>query len=348
MTHKQKLFKKIGLPGDMNTKNRLSKGIMISLTTLFLGSASYAGLMQNTDATTAKNSQERNIEVVMEQEHQENLEYIPASFEIKERDEREVHGDNRANNFLYRLPNKDKLEGLIRHSVNRGESLYGIASNYLDTESASEIYPFINQIVETNNLNSDIIRYGDTLLIPLDSEKRSDNISYSSLTLDEKVEFFRDRTIADAEPYIRDIIETSENNEVDARLMMAIASVESGFNPRASSVGARGIWQQMPQYHVVSDDELGNLVGAIEFIDGMYERFSEYHQDETSALISTIAGYNAGPNLVMRHLTSGAWDGRTPEEFPRNGNPEIGYSTQTRNYITRVIERLDEYSVDLF
>ena len=171
---------------------------------------------------------------------------------------------------------------------------------------------------------------------------------YSSLSFDEKIDFFMDRTVSNAEPYIEDIVRTSEEMGIDARLPMAIASIESQFISRArSSVGARGIWQLMPQYHNVSDDEIENLGIVINLVTNMYNRFLNFHEDEKKAIISTIAGYNVGPNRVMEHLVNGVWDGYTVTEIPRNGNPRIGYSNETRNYVRKVLDKLREYGTDI-
>ena len=249
--------------------------------------------------------------------------------------------------YLRRFPDSQAIN-MVRHTVNNGESLYAIASRYLDSNQPREIYPFIDSILEQNQKNNDIIHFGETLILPIDSNKPSDLQEYSSLNFEQKVEFFRDRTISNAEPYIEDIIRTSEYRGIDARLPMAIASVESQFVSRSnSSVGARGIWQLMPQYYDVSYDEIENLGIVTDILTNMYHRFLEFHGDSQKAIISTIAGYNVGPNRVMQHLRDGIWDGHTIDEVPRNGNPRIGYSYETRNYVRKVIERLVDYGVDI-
>ena len=251
------------------------------------------------------------------------------------------------NSYISRLPDSNP-QGLIHHSVQNGDSLYSIASNYLETNSPREIYPFIDEILSTNSLRSDVIRTGDILTIPIQSNKPSDILEYNSLNLNQKIDFFRDRTIANAEPYIRDAVITAEEYGIDARIVMAIGGVESNFNPNArSSMGAVGIWQQMPGFHNVSDDDIENLKTKIDYVKDMYDRFLSVLGDEDSALISSIAGYNAGRTRVMEHIRSGRWDGRTIESIPRNGNNNIGFSTETRNYVRRVVNKLQEYGVNL-
>ena len=250
-------------------------------------------------------------------------------------------------NYLEQLPSTQP-NGYIHHSVNQGETLSQIVSQHMQNNTRQEVYQTINNVMEKNSLSSPNIRFGETLILPITSNKISDNLEYSNLTFNQRIQFFLDRTIANAEPYIEDIIRISEENEIDARIPMAIASIESNFVPTArSGYGAVGLFQQLPRYHNVSQDDNENLVTKINFFRNMYNRFLEFHQDEQKALISSIAGYNVGPNRVMEYLEQGTWDGITINEFPRNGNNQIGFSFETRNYLGRVIEKLREYNVKL-
>ena len=106
---------------------------------------------------------------------------------------------------------------------------------------------------------------------------------------------------------------------VDDRLVRAIVSVESCFDPEAvSRVGARGLMQLMPR----TAERLGvrdsfdiqqNLRGGIEYFARMKSRF----EGNTSL---ALAAYNAGPGAVDRH------DGIPP--YP-----------ETRRYVRRVLNR---------
>lgn len=95
---------------------------------------------------------------------------------------------------------------------------------------------------------------------------------------------------------------------VDARLVMAMIMVESGFNPNATSHrGAMGLGQLMPgtaRGLGVSNayDSVENLYGMVKLIRGHIDK---YHRqtggDEYETLVLMLAAYNAGPGAVRRH-----------------------------------------------
>lgn len=107
--------------------------------------------------------------------------------------------------------------------------------------------------------------------------------------------------------------------EIDQRLVRAIISVESCFDPKAvSRVGAEGLMQLMPgtahQLEVPDSFDIdANLRGGVEYFARMKDRF-----DGKTAL--ALAAYNAGPAAVERH------DGIPP--YP-----------ETRRYVRRVLDR---------
>jgi soluble lytic murein transglycosylase-like protein len=115
-----------------------------------------------------------------------------------------------------------------------------------------------------------------------------------------------------------DLIATTAAEEgVDANLVRAIITVESGFDQYAvSRKGARGLMQLMPgtaARYAVRDpfDPEANLRGGIRylrFLQGMFP----------GRLPWALAAYNAGENAVLRH----------------NGIPPF---PETREYVTRVL-----------
>lgn len=94
---------------------------------------------------------------------------------------------------------------------------------------------------------------------------------------------------------------------VDARLVMAMVLVESGFNPNATSrAGAMGLGQLMPgtaRGMGVSNayDSIDNLYGTVRLIRGHLEKYSGKTGDQYQALVLALAAYNAGSGAVRRY-----------------------------------------------
>ncbi len=244
--------------------------------------------------------------------------------------------------YLEELPTRNP-DGNITHSVRSGESLSSIAREYFD--GSTNPFQLAATIAEANGLSSMNIAYGQILDIPKRSDSTSDIRPYTELSFDERLAFFSDRTIASANPYLSDILQISDEMDIDARIVMAIGSEESHFNQDARSItGAVGLWQQQPEYHEVTDDPMLNLRTKINFVKDLYKMFLDYHEGhEEAALISAIAGYNDGPYDVLDDLKEGLWDGITVESIPANR----GVSWETRSYTRRVVKKLRDYDVDI-
>lgn len=94
---------------------------------------------------------------------------------------------------------------------------------------------------------------------------------------------------------------------VDARLIMAMVMVESGFNPSATSrTGAMGLGQLMPgtAYGMgVSNayDSIDNLYGTVRLIRGHLERYEHQTGADYQSLVLALAAYNAGAGAVAKH-----------------------------------------------
>lgn len=112
---------------------------------------------------------------------------------------------------------------------------------------------------------------------------------------------------------------------VDARLIMAMVMVESGFNPNATSrAGAMGLGQLMPgtaRGLGVSDayDTVDNLFGTVKLVRGHLEKYHAKTGDPYDSLILTLAAYNAGSGAVRKH----------------GGVPPY---RETQNYVRKVVE----------
>ncbi len=95
---------------------------------------------------------------------------------------------------------------------------------------------------------------------------------------------------------------------VDARLIVAILIIESGFNPNATSrSGAMGLGQLMPATAAGLGinkpyDSVENLYGTVRTMRGHLERYNKQTGgDSFQALILSLAAYNAGSGAVRRH-----------------------------------------------
>ncbi len=122
------------------------------------------------------------------------------------------------------------------------------------------------------------------------------------------------------------IAQIAREYELDAALLHAIITVESGYNPQAKSpAGAIGLMQLMPEtaarYAVKNIwDPMENLHGGaryLRFLLGMFK----------NNLDLALAAYNAGENAVMRA-----------------GNKIPNYA-ETQAYVPSVLTQYDRYRV---
>lgn len=94
--------------------------------------------------------------------------------------------------------------------------------------------------------------------------------------------------------------EAARTYQVDAALLHAVISAESGYNPAAvSHKGAAGLMQLMPEtarrYGVTNSfDPAQNVRGGAKYLSYLLQLF-----DNNSEL--AVAAYNAGENAVIRH-----------------------------------------------
>jgi soluble lytic murein transglycosylase-like protein len=125
--------------------------------------------------------------------------------------------------------------------------------------------------------------------------------------------------------YIQDYIEEAAAKErLEPALLRALIRVESNFNHKAvSPVGAKGLMQIMP----LTAAELGNKKALdahnprANILAGTHYLRTLINQFEGNVKLA-IAAYNAGPNAVTKY----------------RGIPPY---TETRNYVSRVMEEWD-------
>lgn len=99
-------------------------------------------------------------------------------------------------------------------------------------------------------------------------------------------------------------IERADREALDARLLVALIAVESGWNPAARSpAGARGLGQLMPQtaagLGVDADDPFANIAGAAHHLRLLLDRFQT--ADPPARYVLALAAYNAGAGAVLRY-----------------------------------------------
>jgi soluble lytic murein transglycosylase-like protein len=92
----------------------------------------------------------------------------------------------------------------------------------------------------------------------------------------------------------------AEANGVDGRLLHAVITAESNYNPRAvSPKGAGGLMQLMPQTarrYGVSNvfDPVQNIQGGARYLADLLRLFN-------NDLVLAVAAYNAGEGAVIQH-----------------------------------------------
>ncbi|MCL4135147.1 UNVERIFIED_CONTAM: hypothetical protein GTU68_030192 [Idotea baltica] len=103
-----------------------------------------------------------------------------------------------------------------------------------------------------------------------------------------------------AQTFEQTILTASIKYDIDAKLIKAIAQVESCFDQNAvSRVGAQGVMQLMPatakELGVVdSFNAVQNIDGGAAYMAKMLKRFDQNHK-------LALAAYNAGPGAVEKH-----------------------------------------------
>lgn len=99
----------------------------------------------------------------------------------------------------------------------------------------------------------------------------------------------------------RDMVaEAARRSDVDARLLHAVITIESGYNPRAVSArGAIGLMQLMPdtaRRYCTCDvhDPLQNVLAGASYLHDLLKLFN-------NDISLALAAYNAGENAVLRY-----------------------------------------------
>ena len=102
----------------------------------------------------------------------------------------------------------------------------------------------------------------------------------------------------------RDTIAQADAQGLDARLLVALIAVESGWHSQAiSSAGAIGLGQLMPQtaagLKVDPRDPQANIHGVAVHLRGLLARYA--HLNRVARYTDALAAYNAGAGAVDRY-----------------------------------------------
>jgi len=133
----------------------------------------------------------------------------------------------------------------------------------------------------------------------------------------------------DADAIARVLIGYSLQYGVDARLIVAMVTTESHFNPYATSRhGAQGLGQLMPgtaQGLGVGNayDFEQNLEGMVRMVRGLLDTYKRATGNDNTALQLTVAAYNAGSGAVAKY----------------GGIPPY---TETQNYVVKVLSLYEQ------
>jgi hypothetical protein len=119
----------------------------------------------------------------------------------------------------------------------------------------------------------------------------------------------RNPRLSNAEAYriAEGVVGFSLKYGVDARLILAMVLVESGFNPSArSSAGAMGLGQLMPGTAAGMGignpyDSMENLYGCVRIVRGHLDKYSKQTGDGFQGLILALAAYNSGTGSVRKY-----------------------------------------------
>lgn len=145
-------------------------------------------------------------------------------------------------------------------------------------------------------------------------------------------------------PYYDEIIAEAKESDIDPKLVLAVAKVESSFNPAAvSPVGAVGIMQLMPNTAEWLAAKLGEPYEGDRLTDPEYNihigtEYLRFLMDYWNwDVVKAVASYNAGQTKVTEWLNSGIWNGTLADA------EQIPYE-ETRDYVKKVLEVYRQYN----
>lgn len=176
----------------------------------------------------------------------------------------------------------------------------------------------------------------------------------------------KDHMIARAKKYLPAMRENSKRFHLPVRLLLAIAHVESSFNPFAvSSASAYGIMQVVPssagkEVHSFLNSGQGqpnksfllnfenNIKYGAAYLHILHNKYFSEVKNNVSRELCAIAAYNGGPGAVLKAF------GKNPEIAYQNINKlspaalfnkltTIMPSSETRKYVEKVVKAMKDY-----
>ena len=213
------------------------------------------------------------------------------------------------------------------HLVKKGENLIRI----------SKIHQVpVEKIIAINNIKDPLgIKYGTLIKVPKKIESgNGTGVPFAFLNAENKVTFLKERTIKTGHPYLKTLVDVSEEFKIDPRLYAALVWEESWFDKNAKSKdNCRMLIQLDPRFHAVSEDITDNFRKSLRYLKSEFTYYRKKGFDRKSAAVCALAAYNGGNTRIRKLINEGRWDGRSIETIP---------IIETKGYVARVLRRCEK------
>lgn len=212
------------------------------------------------------------------------------------------------------------------HLIRKGETLSGISKKYKVA---------IRDLIDDNNIQTPgKIKYGTLLKIAAPATPQaSAGMSFAQMSTEHRVSFLEQRTIRAGHPYLRTMVETCDEFNIDPRLYAALVWEESWFDKNATSQdNCQRLVQLDPRFHSVSNDVRENFRKSLRYLKHEFTYYLKRGFDRRSAAICALAAYNGGNTRIRSFIKEGKWDGRDATTIPLQ---------ETKEYVTRVLTRCE-------
>lgn len=190
---------------------------------------------------------------------------------------------------------------LVAHKVVLGDTLSGLARRYGTSQE---------RIARANRLDSDVIRLGETLKIPVRKKVRLENTFAGRTYPDEVVRaaarnraLLAKRDVPDRAATRKLVVRTAKALGVDPALALAVAWQESGWNQRAVSVAnAIGVMQVIPSTGRWMETVLDRRLDLLDVEDNILAGVGLLRfLTDAAPLRQAVAGYYQGLSSVRRN-----------------------------------------------